>query len=102
MFTGPSTAQCVSLEAIAKSATNIRELTDKQFFFALGVYVAIPPYSRNLPPGSKLYEATAGKSDLLAFESAGQVCARFMIPPFVREMMDAIGRGELGQNGDPT
>ena len=54
----PDAPECVPLAAI-KSVSALTDLTPEQFQFARALYIAIPPISRQLPPGDHAIMASS-------------------------------------------
>ena len=96
----PDAPRCVSVSKIG-SVSRLTELTPEQFQFARALYVAIPPISRELPPGDSAVVASASGRSMIALISGNQACARFLAPDFVLSMLAQVGRGENGAVGDP-
>jgi hypothetical protein len=96
----PQAPQCVALSDIG-SVSSLHKLTPQQFQFVRALYIAIPPISRQLPPGDKAVLASAGGRTMVALVSGGQSCARFLAPDFVMTMLNEIGKGESVAAGAP-
>jgi hypothetical protein len=96
----PDAPQCVSVSKIG-SVSRLMKLTPEQFQFVRALYVAIPPISRELPPGDSAVVASASGRSMIALISGNQACARFLAPDFVLSMLAQVGRGENGAIGDP-
>ena len=71
-------------------------LTPEQFQFARALYVAIPPISRELPPGDSAVVASAGGKAMVALVADGKACARFLAPDFILSMLAQVGKGQNG------
>ncbi|HEX9169580.1 MAG TPA: hypothetical protein VF886_11750, partial [Roseiarcus sp.] len=69
--------------------------------FVRALYVAIPPVSRELPPGDSAVVASADGRSMIALVAGGQACARFLAPNFVLSMLVQVGKGEIGLIGEP-
>ena len=96
----PDAPRCVSVSKIG-SVSRLTKLTPEQFQFVRALYVAIPPISRELPPGDSAVVASASGRSMIALISGNQACARFLAPDFVLSMLAQVGRGENGAVGDP-
>jgi len=96
---------CVTIDSVRAIAPVI-ELTDRQFDFARGFWMAVPPQSDTLPPGDKAFLADSGSPDDEALglydSSDGSVCAVVHAPAWLRGVLERIGRGETGKRGNPT
>jgi hypothetical protein len=92
--------QCVALSKIG-SVSHVTKLTPEQFQFVRALYIAIPPISRQLPPGDSAVVASADGRSMIALVSGGQTCARFLAPDFVLSMLTQVGKGENEAVGDP-
>ncbi len=96
----PQAPQCVSVSKIG-SVSHVTKLTPEQFQFVRALYVAIPPISRELPPGDSAVVASASGRSMVALVSGDQACARFLAPDFVLSMLSKVGKGENGTIGEP-
>ena len=96
----PDAPQCVSVSKIG-SVSRLTKLTPEQFQFVRALYVAIPPISRDLPPGDSAIVASADGKAMIALVSGNEACARFLAPDFVLSMLVRVGRGENGTIGEP-
>ncbi|HSV01402.1 MAG TPA: hypothetical protein VLI91_14975, partial [Roseiarcus sp.] len=65
------------------------------------LYIAIPPMSRQLPPGDSAVVASADGRSMIALVSGGETCARFLAPDFVLSMLSEVGKGETEAIGTP-
>jgi hypothetical protein len=92
--------QCVPVNQIG-SVSRLTKLTPEQFQFVRALYIAIPPISRELPPGDSAVVASASGKSMIALVAGGQACARFLAPDFVLSMLVQVGRGETGMIGEP-
>jgi len=97
---GPNAPECVSVGDI-KAAVKTIDLTPDQFQFARALYVAIPPVSKELPPGDHALLASDGKLTMVALVDGDQTCARFLAPDFVLSMLIEVGEGETPHPGEP-
>ena len=95
-----SAPECVPVAQIS-SVSRLTKLTPEQFQFVRALYIAIPPISRQLPPGDSAVVASAGGKAMVALISDGQACARFLAPDFILSMLAQVGRGENGMIGEP-
>src|SRR5271154_5333788 len=57
--------ECVPVSVIG-SAAHLTRLTPEQFQFVRALYIAIPPVSRQLPPGDSAVVANAGGQAMIA------------------------------------
>jgi hypothetical protein len=92
--------ECVPVSQIG-SVSRLTKLTPEQFQFVRALYIAIPPVSRELPPGDSAVVASADGKAMIALVAGGQACARFLAPDFVLSMLVQVGRGEIGMIGEP-
>ncbi len=92
--------ECVPVSQIG-SVSRVTKLTPEQFQFVRALYVAIPPVSRELPPGDSAVVASADGKAMIALVAGGQACARFLAPDFVLSMLVEVGRGDVGMIGLP-
>jgi hypothetical protein len=96
----PTAPQCVAVSRIS-SVSHLTKLTPEQFQFVRALYIAIPPMSRQLPPGDRAIVASANGRSMIALVSGGETCARFLAPDFVLSMLSRVGKGENETAGDP-
>src|ERR1700722_9455435 len=96
----PNAPECVPLAAI-KSVSALTDLTPEQFQFARALYIAIPPISRQLPPGDHAIMASSGDAVMVALVADDQACARFLAPDFVKTMLAEVGEGLTVKLGTP-
>jgi hypothetical protein len=96
----PDAPACVSVSKIG-SVSHLTKLTPDQFQFVRALYVAIPPISRELPPGDSAVLASADGKAMVALVSGNEACARFLAPDFVLSMLAKVGKGENLVVGDP-
>ena len=89
--------QCVSVSKIG-SVSHLTKLTPAQFQFVRALYIAIPPISRQLPPGDRAVLATADGRSMIAIVSGGTF-ARFLAPDFVLSMLSQVAKGENAAAG---
>ncbi len=94
----PDAPECVPISAIG-SVSRLTKLTSEQFQFVRALYIAIPPISRQLPPGDSAVVAIADGKAMIALVADGQSCARFLAPDFILSMLVQVGRGENGTVG---
>ena len=92
--------ECVPVSQIG-SVSHVTKLTAEQFQFVRALYIAIPPISRQLPPGDSAVVASASGKAMIALVADGQACARFLAPDFVLSMLVEVGKGEVGMIGQP-
>ena len=93
----PDAPACVPVSAVA----TLTDLTPEQFQFVRALYIAIPPVSRELPPGDSAVVASADGKAMIALVAGDQACARFLAPDFVLSMLVQVGKGEVGMIGEP-
>jgi hypothetical protein len=96
----PTAPECVPVSDIA-SVSRLTKLTPEQFQFVRALYIAIPPISRELPPGDSAVVASASGKAMVALVAEGRACARFLAPDFILSMLVQVGRGENGTIGEP-
>ncbi len=94
----PDSPQCVARDALRGADATV-ELTPEQFQFVRALFVAIPPVSHQLPPGDRAIMARSGGKVLVALVSGDKLCARFLAPKYVTEMIIKVGEGEIAQPG---
>jgi hypothetical protein len=95
----PDAPECVPVSEIGSVSRRIK-LTPEQFQFVRALYIAIPPVSRQLPPGDSAVVASADGRAMVALVSDGVTCARFLAPDFILSMLVQVGRGENGTAGE--
>jgi len=93
--------ECVPVSAF-KSVSTVTDLTTEQFQFVRALYVALPPISKQLPPGDHAIMASAGDEVMLALVDGNQACARFLAPDFIQQMLIKVGAGEVAHIGTPV
>jgi hypothetical protein len=81
--------------------STLTDLTPEQFQFVRALYIAIPPISRELPPGDHAIMASSGGAMMVALVSDGQACARFLAPDFIKTMLVEVGQGMTVGVGTP-
>jgi len=96
----PNAPECVPVSDIA-SVSRLTKLTPAQFQFVRALYIAIPPVSRELPPGDSAIVASADGKAMIALVSDGETCARFLAPHFILSMLVQVGKGESVKIGEP-
>jgi hypothetical protein len=91
---------CVRIDDVRAIGATV-QLTPEQFQFVRAFWMAIPPASRELPPGDKAFLAKEpdGIAVLGLFDDAGQVCAVFPATDWLERVVDEVGRGETGKVG---
>lgn len=93
---------CVKLDVIAKVGKVI-DLSRDQFQFVRALYVAIPPVSKTIPPGDRaVISGAADGTAMVSIVDGKQVCARFLAPDFVLQMLNDIAAKKVTHAGDPT
>ena len=97
---GPNAPECVPVAEIG-SISRLINLTPEQFQFVRALYIAIPPISRQLPPGDSAVVASAEGKAMVALVANGEACARFLAPDFILSMLVQVGKGEIGKVGEP-
>jgi hypothetical protein len=96
----PNAPECVPVSDIA-SVSRLTKLTPEQFQFVRALYIAIPPVSRELPPGDSAIVASAEGKAMVALVAEGRTCARFLAPNYILSMLAQVGKGENGTIGEP-
>ena len=96
----PDAPQCVPVSAM-KSVATLTDLTPEQFQFVRALYIAIPPISRELPPGDRAIMASSRGAVMVALVADGQACARFLAPDFIKTMLVEVGQGMTVGVGTP-
>ncbi len=94
----PDAPECVPVSEFG-SVSHLTKLSAEQFQFVRALYIAIPPISRQLPPGDSAVVAVADGRAMIALVADGQSCARFLAPDFILSMLVQVGRGENGTVG---
>jgi hypothetical protein len=91
---------CVRMDDVRATGATV-QLTPEQFQFVRAFWMAIPPASRELPPGDKAFLAKEpdGIAILGLFDDEGQVCAVFPATDWLERVVDEVGRGETGKLG---
>ena len=72
--------ECVPVSEIG-SVSRLTKLTPAQFQFVRALYIAIPPVSRQLPPGDSAVMASADGKAMIALVTQGGVPARGSLRP---------------------
>ena len=101
-FLADDAPKCFMLKDIEKVADQTINLTNDQFQFARALYIALPPVSRELPPGDRGWQFKSGGATMLGLGTELEVCSRFLAPDFVQNMMKQILDKEITKLGDPT
>jgi hypothetical protein len=96
----PGAPECVPVSAF-KAVSTVTDLTPEQFQFVRALYIAIPPVSRELPPGDHAVMARSGGAVMVALVADGQSCARFLAPDFIQTMLVQVGEGVTVEAGTP-
>ena len=92
--------ECVPISKV-RAVSKVVTLTPEQFQFVRALYIAIPPVSRELPPGDSAILASAGGKSMIALVADGQTCARFLATDFILTMLDQVATGQTGKVGTP-
>jgi hypothetical protein len=104
LFVPLSHGACVSIDDVRAIGATV-QLTPEQFQFVRAFWMAIPPASRELPPGDKvgdkafLAKEPDGVAVLGLFDDGGQICAVFPATDWLERVVDEVGRGETGELG---
>ena len=100
LFAPLSQGACVTIDAVRTVGATV-QLTPEQFQFVRAFWMAIPPATRELPPGDKAFFAkdSNGVAILGLFDDGGQVCAVFQATDWIERVVDQVGRGETGKLG---
>src|SRR5271165_2512291 len=100
LFAPLSSGACVGIDDVRSLGATV-QLTPEQFQFVRAFWMAIPPASRELPPGDKAFLAREpdGFAILGLFDEGGQVCAVFPATDWLEHVVDEVGRGETGKLG---
>jgi len=103
LFAPLTQGACVRLDDVRAVSATV-ELTPNQFQFVRAFWMAIPPASRELPPGDKAFLAkdAEGVAILGLYDDGGQVCAVFKATDWIERLIDEVGRGESGKRGQPA
>ncbi|MBV8439020.1 MAG: hypothetical protein JO312_00405 [Hyphomicrobiales bacterium] len=97
-----SRGACVKMDDLRAVGATV-QLTPDQFQFVRAFYMAVPPVSHELPPGDKAFLAKGpeGVAVLGLYDDGGQVCAVFEATDWLERLIDEVGRGETGKQGEP-
>jgi hypothetical protein len=100
LFVPLSHGACVRIDDVRAIGATV-QLTPEQFQFVRAFWMAIPPASRELPPGDKAFLAKEpdGIAVLGLFDDGGQVCAVFPATDWLERVVDEVGRGGAGKLG---
>lgn len=100
LFTPLSQGACIKIDAVRAVSATV-QLTPDQFQFVRAFWVAIPPASRELPPGDKAFFAkdAEGVAVLGLYDDDGQVCAVMKATDWLQRLVDQVGRDETVQRG---
>ena len=100
LFAPLSLGACVRMDDVRAVGATV-QLTPDQFQFVRAFYMAVPPVSRELPPGDKAFLAKGpeGVAVLGLFDDGGEVCAVFEAADWLQRLVDQVGRGETGERG---
>lgn len=103
LFAPLSQGACVKMDDV-RALGAVVQLTPDQFQFVRAFWMAIPPVSQTLPPGDKAFSARDpdGATVFGLYDEGGQTCAVFRATDWMEEIIDQIGRGEVGKRGDPS
>ena len=96
----PNAPECVPVSQIG-SVSRLTKLTPEQFQFVRALYIAIPPVSRELPPGDSAVVASADGKAMIALVSTARPARGSWRPDFVLSMLVQVGRGESVKIGEP-
>jgi hypothetical protein len=101
LFAPLSQGGCVRMDdvrAVGATAT----LTPEQFEFVRAFYMAVPPVSHELLPGSKAFLVKGPDATVAGlYDDDGAVCAVFEATDWLERLIDEVGRGATGRRGDP-
>lgn len=102
LFAPLTQGACVKMDDVRKVSAAV-QLTPDQFQFVRAFWMAIPPASRELPPGDKAFLAkdAEGEAVLGLYDEGGQVCAVVKSTDWLERLLDEVGRGESGKRGQP-
>ena len=102
LFLPLSQGACVKIDDVRSIGATV-QLTPEQFQFVRAFYMAVPPISRELPPGDKAFLAKGpeGAAILGLYDEGGEVCAVFEATDWLERVVDQVGRGETGRRGEP-
>lgn len=82
------------MKSITDAGAKLMPLKETTFRFVEALYVALPPMSRELPPGDKAVMAIGPSGEVMTVIVNGeQTCARFMVPMFITEMIANVESG---------
>lgn len=102
LFAPLSHGACIRMDDVRAVGATV-QLTPDQFQFVRAFYMAVPPVSHELPPGDKAFLAKGpeGVAVLGLYDDGGQVCAVFEATDWLERLIDQVGRGETGKQGEP-
>ena len=100
LFAPLSQGDCVKIDDVRSIGATV-QLTPEQFQFVRAFWMAIPPVSRELPPGSNAFLAkdVVGNAALGLVDDDGQVCAVLKAEDWMERLVDQVGLGETGKRG---
>jgi hypothetical protein len=99
-FLQENSAQCVPVAAIEKAADRTETLNEGAFRFVQALYLAVPPVSRDMPPGDHAAMATDKQGHVIVYLIDGiQTCARLALPPFLAPIVEQVERREYAHVG---
>jgi hypothetical protein len=96
--------ECIPLDEVNKAADGSVLLNGDQFQFVRALFVAIPPMSNELPPGdhAALFLDGANKAVMVGIMDGDSVCARFVAPDSLVNLIIKVGKGEVVRAGRPS
>jgi hypothetical protein len=96
--------ECIPLGAVNKAADDSVPFNGDQFQFFRALFVAIPPASHELPPGDRaaLFLDGANKAVMVGIIDRDWVCARFIAPDSLVNLIIEVGKGEVVRAGQPS
>lgn len=100
LFAPLSIGACVRINDVRAISATV-QLTPEQFQFVRALWIAMPPVSRDLPPGSKAFLAKDATGDAVfgLVDDDGEICAVFKSEDWMERLVDQVGLGETGKRG---
>lgn len=100
-FLSAASPSCVPVAEIEAVSVAFTPLNDVASAFVAAFYIAIPPISKELPPGRRGELARDASGQTLAFITDGsQTCARFLAPPFLLKIIEQEQLGVASHAGE--
>ncbi len=99
LFAPIANGGCIAVKKV-RAATSFVQLTPEQFQFVRAFWMAIPPLSRELPPGDKAFRARDRDGDtVFGLYDDDQICSIVPAPDWLQHIIDEVGTGDVGKRG---